>query len=59
MFMKSIYLALSGETEADAAVRTAFSLAKAFNAHIIASDTVAETGPFLDQIGIGMMATYL
>lgn len=58
MFMKSIYLALSGETEADAAANAAFALAKPFNAHIVASDTVAETGPFLDQTGIGMMATY-
>ncbi len=58
MFMKAIYLALSGETEADAAAHAAFTLAKAFNAHITGSDTVAETGPFLDQTGVGMMATY-
>ena len=58
MFMKSIYLALSGETEADAAAHAAFTLAKAFDAHITGSDTVAETGPFLDQTGVGMMATY-
>ena len=58
MFMKAIYLALSGETEADAAAHAAFALAKAFNAHITGSDTVAETGPFLDQTGVGMMATY-
>ena len=58
MFMKAIYLALSGETEADAAAHTAFALSKTFNAHITGSDTVAETGPFLDQTGVGMMATY-
>ncbi len=58
MFMKSIYLALSGETEADAAAKAGFTLAKSFNAHITGSDTVAETGPFLDQTGVGMMATY-
>lgn len=58
MYMKSIYLALSGETEAESAADAAFSLAKEFNAHLIGSDTVAETGPFLDQSGVGMMATY-
>lgn len=58
MHMKSIYLALSGETEAESAAEAAFSLTKEFNAHLIGSDTVAETGPFLDQSGVGMMATY-
>ena len=58
MFMKSIYLALSGETEADSAADAAFVLATVFDAHITGSDTVAETGPLLDQTGIGMMATY-
>lgn len=58
MYMKSIYLALSGETEAESAVDAAFVLTKAFNAHLVGSDTVTETGPFLDQTGVGMMAAY-
>ncbi len=58
MFMKTIYLALSGETEAEATANAAFTLAKTFDAHVTGSDTVAETSPFLDQTGIGMMATY-
>lgn len=58
MYMKAIYLALSGETDAEAATDAAYTLTKAFNAHLIGSDTVAETGPFLDQTGVGMMATY-
>lgn len=58
MYMKSIYLALSGETDGEAAADAAFSLTKAYNAHLIGSDTVAETGPFLDQTGVGMMAAY-
>ena len=58
MNMKSIYLALSGETQAESAVETAFMLTKEFNARLIGSDTVAETGPFLDQSGVGMMAAY-
>ena len=58
MTLKSIYLALSGETETDAAADAAFELAKAFEARLTASDTVAEPGPFLDQTGIGMMANY-
>lgn len=58
MYMKSIYLALSGETDGESAAEAAFSLAKEFNAHLIGSDTVAETGPFLDQSGVGMMAAY-
>ncbi len=58
MTLKSIYLPLSGEADATAAADTAFSLAKTFEAHLAASDTVSEPGPFLDQTGIGMMATY-
>lgn len=58
MYMKSIYLALSGETSAESAADAAFVITKAFNAHLIGSDTVAEAGPFLDQTGVGMMATY-
>jgi len=58
MFMKSVYLALSGETEATAAAEAAFLLTKTFNAHLVGSDTVAEAGPFLDQTGVGMMAAY-
>ncbi len=58
MYMKSIYLALSGETDGESAADAAFSLTKEFNAHLVGSDTVAETGPFLDQTGVGMMAAY-
>ncbi|MEQ9445418.1 MAG: universal stress protein [Rhodospirillaceae bacterium] len=58
MFMKSIYLALSGEGQAESAADAAFTLAQVFKAHLIGSDTVSETGPFLDQTGVGMMATY-
>lgn len=58
MYMKSIYLALSGETEAESAAEAAFLLTKVFNAHLVGSDTVAEAGPFLDQTGVGMMAAY-
>ncbi|MBT4740650.1 MAG: universal stress protein [Rhodospirillaceae bacterium] len=58
MYMKSLYLALSGETDGEAATEAAFSLTKEFNAHLVGSDTVAETGPFLDQTGVGMMAAY-
>jgi len=58
MTYKSIYLALSGDSDAKAAADAAFVLAKAFDARLVASDTVAEPGPFLDQTGIGMMATY-
>ena len=58
MFMKSIYLALSGEAQAESAADAAFTLAQEFKARLIGSDTVTETGPFLDQTGVGMMATY-
>lgn len=58
MFMKSIYLALSGETEAATTADAAFLLTKTFNAHLVGSDTVADAGPFLDQTGVGMMAAY-
>lgn len=58
MTIKSIYLTLSGEADAEAAAEAAFSLAHAFKAHLAVSDTVSEPGPFLDQTGIGMMATY-
>ena len=58
MFLKSIYVALSGVREADSVAQSALILAKEFNSHVIGSDTVAEPGPFLDQTGVGMMATY-
>lgn len=58
MTLKSIYLPLSGEADANAAADAAFALIKTFKGHLAASDTVSDPGPFLDQTGIGMMATY-
>ncbi len=58
MKLKQILVPLTGETNASHVVDVAFRLARESRAHVVGTDTVTEPGPFLDQTGVGMMASY-
>jgi nucleotide-binding universal stress UspA family protein len=58
MKLKQILVPLTGETKAAHVVDVAFRLARESRAHVIGTDTVTDPGPFLDQTGVGMMASY-
>lgn len=58
MPIKQILVPLTGESKAEHVCDMAFVIAKATAAHVVGTDTVSDPGPFLDQTGVGMMATY-
>lgn len=58
MKLKQILVPLTGETNGAHVVDVAFQLARESRAHVIGTDTVTDPGPFLDQTGVGMMASY-
>ncbi|MDX2222774.1 MAG: universal stress protein [Rhodospirillaceae bacterium] len=58
MPIKQILVPLTGESKAEHVCDMAFAVAKATAAHVVGTDTVTDPGPFLDQTGVGMMATY-
>jgi nucleotide-binding universal stress UspA family protein len=58
MNLKQILVPLTGETKVTHVVDMAFSLARESRAHVVGTDTVTDPGPFLDQSGVGMMASY-